>query len=76
MPTPAFYYGKEFGSEQQTLSPEGELLQSLYQPLSVTQSGAELAAGQGTGENDIVALLQSLLGEGMDENDLLEILKG
>lgn len=75
-PSAAFYYGKEFGSPQQTISPTGELLQDLYQPLSVTKPGPELAGTGETGENDILALLQSLAGKEGDINDLLEILKG
>jgi hypothetical protein len=72
----AFYYGKPFESPKQEISKEGELLQKKYQPLSVTQPGPELALGEGTGENALTALLQSVLGEEGDINDLLEILRG
>lgn len=48
-----FYYGKDFSSQRQVLSPEGELLQTLYQPLSVTTPGPELDVNEETVENPL-----------------------
>jgi hypothetical protein len=85
-----FYYGKRFTSKKQKLSKEGELEEEDYQPLSVTKPGAEpedvleqVASKQenkdnrGSKSDEIMALLQQLLGSGgsaASEKELRDIL--
>ena len=58
-----FYYGKDFSSQKQQLDPSGRLVQQEYDPLSVTQAGAELQLDKiaGTNENDVQALIQQIM---------------
>jgi len=81
-----FYYGKEFGSKKQKLDKEGKLIEEEYEPLSVTEAGAELkdklesvAEGGKTKDNSVMALLEQILGKGNDavsEDELRNIVKG
>jgi hypothetical protein len=81
-----FYYGKEFGSKKQKLDKEGKIVSDEYEPLSVTEAGAELkdkledvAEGSKTKDNSVMALLEQILGKGNDavsEDELRNIVKG
>ena len=80
-----FYFGKNFGGQQQQLSPEGELLTTPYNQLSVTQAGAEpmpqpipIAQDAKGGENDISALLQQIMSSGdpnMTQEELMQLIQ-
>jgi hypothetical protein len=80
-----FYFGKNFGGQQQQLSPEGELLTTPYNQLSVTQAGAEpmpqpipVAQDAKGGENDISALLQQIMSSGdpnMTQEELMQLIQ-
>lgn len=80
-----FYFGKNFGGQQQQLSPEGELLTTPYHELSVTQAGAEpmpqpisVAQDAKGGENDISALLQQIMSSGdpnMTQEELMQLIQ-
>ena len=80
-----FYFGKNFGGQQQKLSPEGELLATPYNQLSVTQAGAEpmpqpipVAQDAKGGENDISALLQQIMSSGdpnMTQEELMQLIQ-
>jgi hypothetical protein len=80
-----FYFGKNFGGQQQKLSPEGELLTTPYNQLSVTQAGAEpmpqpipVAQDAKGGENDISALLQQIMSSGdpnMTQEELMQLIQ-
>ena len=80
-----FYYGKEFGSKKQKLDKEGKIVGDEYEPLSVTEAGAELkdklesvAEGEKTKDNSVMALLEQILGKGNDaisEEELQNIVK-
>ena len=80
-----FYYGKEFGSKKQKLDKEGKIVGDEYEPLSVTEAGVELkdklenvAEGDKTKDNSVMALLEQILGKGSDaisEEELQNIVK-
>jgi len=80
-----FYFGKNFGGQQQQLSPEGELLTTPYNQLSVTQAGAEpmpqpipVAQDAKGGENDISALLQQIMSSGdpnITQEELMQLIQ-
>ena len=80
-----FYFGKNFGGQQQKLSPEGELLTTPYNQLSVTQAGAEpmpqpipVAQDAKGGENDVSALLQQIMASGdpnMTQEELMQLIQ-
>jgi hypothetical protein len=74
-----FYYGKEFGSKKQKLTKEGELVEELYEPLSVVKSGAELeqlAEEAKSNENVALKVADKLMGEQTSFDDLIKILRG
>jgi hypothetical protein len=81
-----FYYGKEFGTKKQKLNEKGEIIEDEYKPLSVTDFGPELkdkiediAEGEKTKDNSVMALLEQILGKGSDaasEDELRDIVKG
>jgi hypothetical protein len=73
-----FYFGKDFSTPMQSISKTGELVQSPYKGLSVSQKGKEIASSGGTGENDVYNLLNEIMSKGNKTslNDLLEILGG
>jgi hypothetical protein len=80
-----FYYGKNFGGQQQKLSPTGELMMSPYQELSVVKAGAEpelpaipVAQEAKPEENDISALIQQIMSSGdnnMTTEELMRIIQ-
>jgi hypothetical protein len=80
-----FYYGKDFGSQQQRLTKEGKLVQERYKPLSVTKAGAlgemleeqEIAEQAENGENvnDYTNALLAQSETGMSLDDLLNIIQ-
>jgi hypothetical protein len=74
-----FYYGKDFSSQKQQLDPSGRLIQEEYDPLSVTQAGAELELDKiaGSNENDVQALIQQIMansGGDISPEELAQIL--
>jgi hypothetical protein len=82
-----FYYGKEFGSKKQKLDKEGKIVDEDYEPLSVTDFGPELkdqledvAEGGKTKDNNVLSLLEQILGKNSDsavsEDELRNIVKG
>jgi hypothetical protein len=73
-----FYFGKDFSTPMQSVSKTGELVQSPYKGLSVSQKGKEIASSGGTGENDVYNLLNEIMSKSNKTslNDLLEILGG
>jgi hypothetical protein len=80
-----FYYGKDFGSQRQQISPTGELMLPNYHELSVSKPGAEqspdsfsVAQPVKEGENDVSALLQQILSSGdqnMTPEELMQIIQ-
>lgn len=82
-----FYYGKDFESKKQKLDKEGKLIDEEYEPLSVTDFGPELkdqlediAEGGKTKDNNVLSLLEQILGKGngdaASEDELRNIVKG
>jgi hypothetical protein len=74
-----FYYGKDFSSQKQELDPSGKLVQQEYDPLSVTQAGAELQLDKiaGSNENDVQALIEQIMasnGGNISPEELAQIL--
>jgi hypothetical protein len=63
------FYGKDFGTQRQKLTPEGEL---------VTPKPAQVAQDNVSGENDVSSLLQQLMAQGdsASESDLRDIVGG
>ena len=74
-----FYYGKDFSSKKQKLTKEGELVEELYEPLSVVKPGAELeqlAEEAKSKQNTALDVADKLMGETTSFDDLLKILRG
>jgi hypothetical protein len=78
-----FYYGKEFGSKKQKLTKEGKLEEEEYQPLSVTQAGAEpeqiaeqIEATKKTEDNIVDQVLKTIDDDTVSFDDLIRILRG
>jgi len=78
-----FYYGKEFGSKKQKLTKEGKLEEEEYQPLSVTQAGAEpeqiaeqIEGKKKTEDNIVDQVLKTIDDDTVSFDDLLRILRG
>jgi hypothetical protein len=63
------FYGKDFGTQRQKLTPEGEL---------VAPKPAQVAQDNVSGENDVSSLLQQLMAQGdsASESDLKNIVGG
>jgi hypothetical protein len=76
-----FYYGKEFGSKKEKINKKGELEEEEYQPLSVTNPGAqgelvEQAKNKENNANDALDLILGKSGNQMSVDDLINIVKG
>jgi hypothetical protein len=74
-----FYYGKDFESKKQKLTKEGELVEELYEPLSVVKPGPELeqlAQEAKNKQNTALDVADKLMGENTSFEDLIKILRG
>jgi len=74
-----FYYGKDFASKKQKLNEKGELVEDVYEPLSVVKAGPELeqlAEEAKSKENVALNVADKLMGENTSFEDLLKILRG
>jgi len=66
-----FYYGKDFGTKPQKLSPEGVLINQTYKPLSVVMPGAELPEPE-----EISELAEFYQNRDTTFEDILNMLRG
>jgi hypothetical protein len=74
-----FYYGKDFSSKKQKINEKGELVEDLYEPLSVVKPGAELeqlAEEAKSKQNTALDVADKLMGETTSFDDLIKILRG
>jgi hypothetical protein len=76
-----FYYGKDFSSKKEKINKKGELEEEEYQPLSVTNPGAqgelvEEAKNKENNANDALDLILGKSGNQMSVDDLINIVKG